>query len=43
VQFWLTRAEPQPSFEVMKDIVAVEWPSLGAAVELLSFPLERCS
>lgn len=41
VQFWLMRAEPQPSFEVMKDIVAVKWLSLGAAVKRLSFPLEK--
>ena len=41
VQFWLMRAEAEPSYEVMKDIVAVEWLSLGAAVKRLSYPLEK--
>ncbi len=41
VRFWLMRAEAEPSFEVMKDIVAVEWLSLGAAVKRLSYPLEK--
>jgi 8-oxo-dGTP diphosphatase len=41
VRFWLMRAEAEPSFEVMKDIVAVRWLSLGAAVKRLSYPLEK--
>jgi len=41
VQFWLMRAEAQPSYELMKDIAAVEWLTLGAAVERLSHPLEK--
>ena len=41
VQFWLMRAEAEPSYELMKDIVAVEWLSLGAAVKRLSYPLEK--
>ena len=41
VQFWLMRAEAEPSFEVMKDIVAVEWLSVSAAVKRLSYPLEK--
>ena len=41
VQFWLMRAEAKPSYEVMNDIVAVEWLSLGAAVKRLSYPLEK--
>jgi 8-oxo-dGTP diphosphatase len=41
VQFWLMRAEAEPSFELMKDIVAVKWLSVGAAVKRLSYPLEK--
>jgi 8-oxo-dGTP diphosphatase len=41
VQFWFMRAEAQPSYEVMKDIIAVEWLSLAAAVKRLSYPLEK--
>jgi hypothetical protein len=41
VQFWLMRAEAQPSYEVMKDIVAVDWLPLAAAVKRLSYPLEK--
>jgi 8-oxo-dGTP diphosphatase len=41
VQFWLMRAEAEPSYDLMKDIVAVEWLSLGAAVKRLSYPLEK--
>ena len=43
VQFWLMQAEAEPSFELMKDIVAVKWLSLGAAVKRLSFnyPVEK--
>lgn len=41
VQFWLMQAEAEPSFELMKDIVAVKWLSLGAAVKRLSYPVEK--
>lgn len=41
VQFWLMRAEARPSYELMKDIAAVEWLPLGAAVKRLSHPLEK--
>ena len=41
VQFWLMRAESQPSYELMKDIAAVEWLTLAAAVKRLSHPLEK--
>ena len=41
VRFWLMRAEAEPSYEVMKDIVAVEWLPLAAAVRRLSHPLEK--
>ena len=41
VRFWLMRADAEPSYEVMKDIVAVEWLSLPAAVKRLSYPLEK--
>ena len=35
------RAEAEPSYQVMKDIVAVEWLSLAGAIERLSDPLEK--
>jgi 8-oxo-dGTP diphosphatase len=41
VRFWLMRAEAQPSYEVMNDIVAVEWLPLAAAVKRLSDPVEK--
>jgi 8-oxo-dGTP diphosphatase len=41
VRFWLMRAEAQPSYEVMNDIVAVEWLPLAAAVKRLSDPMEK--
>jgi 8-oxo-dGTP diphosphatase len=41
VQFWLMQAASLPSYEGTKDIVAVEWLSLAAAVKRLSHPLER--
>jgi 8-oxo-dGTP diphosphatase len=41
VQFWLMMAEAEPSYELMKDIVAVKWLPLGAAVKRLSYPLEK--
>jgi 8-oxo-dGTP diphosphatase len=41
VQFWHMHAAAQPSRDVMKDIVAVEWLPLSAAVRRLSYPLEK--
>ena len=41
VQFWRMKAAMQPSRDVMKDIVAVEWLPLAAAVRRLSYPLEK--
>ena len=41
VQFWRMKAAARPSRDVMKDIVAVEWLPLAAAVRRLSYPLEK--
>ncbi len=41
VQFWRMQAEVKPSRDVMKDIMAVEWLPLSAAVRRLSYPLEK--
>ena len=41
VQFWRMQAYEKPSRDIMSDIIAVEWPPLGAAVRRLSYPLER--
>ncbi len=41
VQFWRMKAAKRPSRDVMKDIVAVEWLPLSAAVRRLSYPLEK--
>ncbi len=41
VQFWRMHAAVRPSRDVMKDIVAVEWLPLPAAVRRLSYPLEK--
>jgi 8-oxo-dGTP diphosphatase len=41
VQFWRMQAEVNPSRDVMKDIAAVEWLPLGAAIRRLSFSLEK--
>lgn len=41
VQFWRMQAAAQPSRDVTKDIVAVDWLPLAAAVRRLSFPLEK--
>ena len=41
VQFWRMQAYEKPSRDIMSDIIAVEWLSLGAAVRRLSYPLER--
>jgi 8-oxo-dGTP diphosphatase len=41
VQFWRMKAAARPSRDVMKDIVAVEWLTLAAAVRRLSYPLEK--
>jgi 8-oxo-dGTP diphosphatase len=41
VQFWRMQAAVNPSRDLMKDIMAVEWLPLGAAVRRLSYPLEK--
>ena len=41
VQFWRMQAAVRPSHDLMKDIAAVEWLSLAAAIRRLSYPLER--
>ena len=41
VQFWRMKAAKRPSRDVMKDIIAVEWLPLAAAVRRLSYPLEK--
>ncbi len=41
VQFWHMRAAVNPSRDVMKDIMAVDWLPLRAAVRRLSYPLEK--
>ncbi|MGH6725751.1 MAG: NUDIX hydrolase [Pseudolabrys sp.] len=41
VQFWRMHAAARPSRDLMKDIAAVEWLSLSAAVRRLSYPLEK--
>jgi 8-oxo-dGTP diphosphatase len=41
VQFWRMHAAARPSREVMKDILAVEWMPLSAAVRRLTYPLEK--
>ncbi len=41
VQFWRMQAAAQPSRDVTKDIAAVDWLPLAAALRRLSFPLEK--
>ena len=41
VQFWRMQAAAQPSRDLTKDIAAVEWLTLAAAVRRLSFALEK--
>jgi len=41
VQFWRMHAAARPSRDIMKDIAAVEWLPLAAAVRRLSYPLEK--
>jgi 8-oxo-dGTP diphosphatase len=41
VQFWRMQAYERPSRDIMKDIAAVEWLTLAAAVRRLSYPLEK--
>ena len=41
VQFWRMQAEVNPSRDLMKDIMAVEWLPLSAAIRRLSYPLEK--
>jgi len=41
VQFWRMQAQVRPSYDLMKDIAAVEWLPLAEAIRRLSYPLER--
>lgn len=41
VQFWRMQAAARPSHDLMKDIAAVEWLPLKAAIRRLSYPLEK--
>ena len=41
VQFWHMQAAARPSYDLMKDIAAVEWLPLAAAIRRLSYPLEK--
>ena len=41
VQFWSMQASRHPSFDLMKDISAVAWLPLPAAILRLSYPLEK--
>jgi 8-oxo-dGTP diphosphatase len=41
VQFWHMQASVKPNRDLMKDIMAVEWLPLPAAVRRLSYPLEK--
>ena len=41
VQFWHMHAKVNPSHDLMKDIMAVEWLPLRAAIRRLSYPLEK--
>ena len=41
VQFWCMQAAKHPSFDLMKDISAVAWLPLPAAILRLSYPLEK--
>lgn len=41
VQFWRMQAKARPSHDLMKDIAAVEWLPLKAAIRRLSYPLEK--
>ena len=41
VQFWRMQAKKRPSYDLMKDIAAVEWLPLKAAVRRLFYPLEK--
>jgi 8-oxo-dGTP diphosphatase len=41
VQFWRMKAAARPSRDPAKDIAAVKWLPLAAAVRRLSYPLEK--
>jgi 8-oxo-dGTP diphosphatase len=41
VQFWRMQAAARPSHDLMRDIAAVEWLPLAAAIRRLSYPLEK--
>ncbi len=41
VQFWHMQAAARPSYDLMRDIAAVDWLPLKAAIRRLSYPLEK--
>jgi 8-oxo-dGTP diphosphatase len=41
VRFWRMQAAAEPSYRVTKDIAAVQWLPLAAAIRQLSYPLEK--
>jgi 8-oxo-dGTP diphosphatase len=41
VRFWHMQAAARPSYRITKDIAAVKWLPLGAAIRRLSYPLEK--
>jgi 8-oxo-dGTP diphosphatase len=41
VRFWRMQAAARPSYDLMRDIAAVEWLPLKAAIRRLSYPLEK--
>lgn len=41
VRFWRMQAAARPSYGVTKDIAAVQWLPLAAAIRRLSYPLEK--
>jgi 8-oxo-dGTP diphosphatase len=41
VRFWRMQAAARPSYRVTKDIAAVKWLPLAAAIRRLSYPLEK--
>jgi len=41
VQFWRMQAEGKPCFDLARDIMAVDWLPLAAAIKKLSHPLEK--
>ena len=41
VQFWRMQAAARPSRDITKDIVAIKWLPIAAAIRRLSYPLEK--